>query len=125
MIAGIGVDIAETARFEDLLARFGERFARRVLTEPERVEFERRRRSATYLATRFAAKEAVAKALGTGIGRDLSFQSVQVDNDDRGRPLLRFVAAGERLAAQRGIRNALLSLSDEKHYVVAMVVLEA
>ncbi len=125
MIAGIGVDIAETARFEKLLARFGERFARRVLTEAERAEFERRHRSANFLATRFAAKEAVAKALGTGIGRELSFQSVQVDRDDRGRPRLRFVAAGERLAAQRGIRNALVSLSDEKHYVVAMVVLEA
>ena len=125
MIAGIGVDIAETARFESLLARFGERFARRVLTESERAEFARRRRPAAYLATRFAAKEAVAKALGTGIGRELSFQSVQVDKDDRGRPQLRFVAAGEQLIARRGIRNALLSLSDEQHYVVAMVVLEA
>ena len=124
MIAGIGVDIAETARFENLLARFGERFPRRVLTEAERAEFERRRRPVNYLATRFAAKEAVAKALGTGIGRELSFQSVQVDNDADGRPRLRFVDAGERLLARRKIRNALLSLSDEKHYVVAMVVLE-
>ncbi len=124
MIAGIGVDIAETVRFEKLLARFGERFARRVLTEAERAEFERRRRPANYLATRFAAKEAVAKALGTGIGRELSFQSVQVDNDADGRPHLRFVDAGERLLAGRKICNVLLSLSDEKHYVVAMVVLE-
>ena len=125
MIAGIGVDIAETIRFESLLARFGERFARRVLTEAERAEFERRRRPVNFLATRFAAKEAAAKALGTGIGRELSFQSVQVDNDADGRPRLRFVADGERLVAQRGLRNAWLSLSDEKHYVVAMVVLES
>ncbi len=125
MIVGIGVDIAETSRFEILLARYGERFARRVLTEAERAEFMRRQQSANYLATRFAAKEAVAKAFGTGIGREFSFQSVQIDKDERGQPRLRFLAAGERLAAQRGIRNALLSLSDEKHYVVAMVVLEA
>lgn len=124
MIAGIGVDIAETARFEQLFARFGERFARRLLTEDELDEFERRRRPVAYLATRFAAKEAVAKAFGTGIGRELSFRSVQIDNDADGRPRLRFIAAGERLVAQRGVRNALISLSDEKHYVVAMVVLE-
>ena len=124
MIAGIGVDIAETARFEQLLARFGERFARRLLTDAEHAEFERRRRPATYLASRFAAKEAVAKALGTGIGREFSFQSVQIDNDADGCPRLRFVAGGERLLAERRIRNALVSLSDETHYVVAMVVLE-
>lgn len=124
MIAGIGVDIAATARVERLLARYGERFARRILTADEMVEFDRRRRPAHFLATRFAAKEAVAKAFGTGIGAALSFHSIQVDKHVDGRPRLRFVDAGERLATARGISNALISLSDEAHYVVAMVVLE-
>jgi holo-[acyl-carrier protein] synthase len=125
MIVGIGVDIAETARFEKLSAKFGERFARRILTDDELVEFDRRKQSKVFLATRFAAKEAVAKALGTGIGEQLGFHSIQIDNDKQGKPLLRFLGNANDLIARLEIKNALLSLSDEKHYVVAMVVLES
>ena len=125
MIVGIGVDIAETARMEKLFAKFGQRFARRILTVDELLEFDRRKHSSSYLATRFAAKEAVAKALGTGIGEQLGFHSVQIDNDDRGKPLLRFLGSAVDLIAGLDINNAMISLSDEKHYVVAMVVLES
>ena len=125
MIVGIGVDIAETARVEKLSAKFGQRFARRILTTDELLEFDRRKHSSSYLATRFAAKEAVAKALGTGIGEQLGFHSIQIDNDDKGKPLLRFMGTAVDLIAGLNIKNALISLSDEKHYVVAMVVLES
>ena len=125
MIVGIGVDIAETARVEKLSAKFGQRFARRILTTDELQEFDRRKHSSSYLATRFAAKEAVAKALGTGIGEQLGFHSIQIDNDDQGKPLLRFMGTAVDLIAGLNIKNALISLSDEKHYVVAMVVLES
>lgn len=125
MIVGIGVDIAETARLEQLNAKFGQRFARRILTADELLEFERRKCSSNYLATRFAAKEAVAKALGTGIGEQLSFHSIQIDNDSQGKPLLRFLGSALDLIADLEINNAMISLSDEKHYVVAMVVLES
>ncbi len=125
MIVGIGVDIAETVRFEKLSARFGERFARRILTDDELAEFDRRKQSNIYLATRFAAKEAVAKALGTGIGEQLGFHSIQIDNDTQGKPLLRFLGSATDLIADLKIKNAMISLSDEKHYVVAMVVLES
>jgi len=125
VIVGIGVDIAETARVEKLNAKFGLRFARRILTTDELLEFDRRKHSSSYLATRFAAKEAVAKALGTGIGEQLGFHSVQIDNDDKGKPLLRFMGTAVDLVAGLNIRNAMISLSDEKHYVVAMVVLES
>jgi holo-[acyl-carrier protein] synthase len=125
MIVGIGVDIAETARVEKLSAKFGERFARRILTADELLEFDRRKHSSSYLATRFAAKEAVAKALGTGIGEQLSFHSIQIDNDNQGKPLLRFLGTAVDLIAGLNIKNAMISLSDEKHYVVAMVVLES
>ena len=76
MIVGIGVDIVEIARVDKLIREFGGRFARRVLTDDELLEFERRKRSSSYLATRFAAKEAVAKACGTGIGEQLGFHSL-------------------------------------------------
>ena len=125
MIVGIGVDIVETVRVEKLSARFGERFARRILTADELLEFDRRKHSSSYLATRFAAKEAVAKALGTGIGEQLGFHSVQIDNDAQGKPLLRFMGTAVDLIAGLNINNAMISLSDEKHYVVAMVVLES
>jgi holo-[acyl-carrier protein] synthase len=125
MIVGIGVDIIEIARVERLLRKFGERFARRVLTGEELLEFERRERSSSYLATRFAAKEAVAKACGTGIGEQLGFHSLQIDNNAQGKPVLRFLEAADALVQRQQIRNALVSLSDETHYVVAMVVLES
>lgn len=125
MIVGIGVDIAETARVEKLAADYGERFARRILTDDELEEFNRRKQSSSYLATRFAAKEAVAKALGTGIGKELGFHGIQIDNDAHGKPCLRFLDAAADLISRRNISNAMISLSDEKHYVVAMVVLES
>ncbi|MDH3762224.1 MAG: holo-ACP synthase [Gammaproteobacteria bacterium] len=125
MIAGIGVDIVETARVQRLAAKFGERFARRILTEDELREFNRRRQSGSFLATRFAAKEATAKALGTGIGEQFGFHSVQVEHDDNGKPLLKFLDNGLELITRRKIRQAMISLSDEKNYAVAMVVLES
>jgi len=125
VIIGIGVDIAETARVEKLVAKYGQRFAQRILTADELLEFDRRKHSSSYLATRFAAKEAVAKALGTGIGEQFGFHSVQIDNDAQGKPLLRFVGSAVDLIAGLKINNAMISLSDEKHYVVAMVVLES
>ncbi|MGD2170929.1 MAG: holo-ACP synthase [Gammaproteobacteria bacterium] len=125
MIVGIGVDIAETARVRELAARFGERFAQRILTEDERAEFARRNCPGDYLATRFAAKEALAKALGTGIGGRFGFHSAQIDHDSAGRPVVRFLAPAEDLVRDLKITNAMISLSDERHYVVAMVVLES
>jgi len=125
MIAGIGVDIVEIARVERLANEFGDRFANRILTSDELVEFIRRKRPSAYLATRFAAKEAVAKAFGTGIGKEVGFQSLQIDNDRQGKPVLQFLGKTAELVKKRNINNSMISLSDEKHYVVAMVVLES
>ncbi len=125
MIIGIGVDIAEVARFDKLHIKFGDRFAGRILTADELQEYKRRDSSSSFLALRFAAKEAVAKACGTGIGKQLGFHSMQIDKDALGKPVLRFLEAANPLVNRLQIRNALISLSDEKHYVVAMVVLES
>jgi holo-[acyl-carrier protein] synthase len=124
MIIGIGVDIAEIARVDRLHEKFGERFAQRILTADELIEYRRRKNSSAFLAMRFAAKEAVAKACGTGIGDELGFHSMQIDNDAQGKPVLRFLEAANPLVKRLQIRNSLISLSDEKHYVVAMAVLE-
>ncbi len=125
MLAGIGVDIAETARFERLQQRFGDRIARRILTEREFERYLQRHRSATFLASRFAAKEAASKALGTGIARGIGFHDIEVGNNADGKPELHFHRQAEALIRARNITQSLLSLSDEKRYAVAMVVLEA
>ncbi len=124
MIVGVGVDIAETKRFENLYSRYGERIARRILTESEQVEFGRRNNPASYLATRFAAKEAAVKALGTGFGCGVGYKSIEIKNNNQGRPMLKFINSALELARQKQVENVFVSLSDEKHYVVAMVILE-
>jgi len=125
MIAGIGVDIAETARLSALYERYGERFARRILTDLEFEQFRQRIHPALFLATRFAAKEAAAKALGTGFDQGVGYKSIEVQNDDNGKPQLSFYRTALRLIKERNISNVLVSLSDEKHYVVAMVIFES
>jgi len=125
MIAGIGVDIAEIARFKQMLERYHDRIVTRILCAAEQAQFERRNRSARFLASRFAAKEALSKALGTGIAQGIGFHSIEVVNDDLGKPCLQLHGAAKTLIEKRGIQQALLSLSDEKHYAVAMVVLES
>ncbi len=124
MIVGVGVDIAETERFEKLYSRYGERIARRILTESEQVEFGRRNNPASYLATRFAAKEAAAKALGTGFGCGVGYKSIEIKNNNQGKPVLKFINSALELAQQKQVENVFVSLSDEKHYVVAIVILE-
>ncbi len=124
MIVGVGVDIAETERFENLYSRYGMRIAQRILTESEQVEFGRRNNPASYLATRFAAKEAAAKALGTGFGCGVGYKSIEIKNNNQGKPVLKFINSALELARQKQVENVFVSLSDEKHYVVAMVILE-
>ena len=124
MIVGIGVDIAETERFEKIWARFDGRIAQRILTPNELIEFERRNKPASYLATRFAAKEAAAKALGTGFGCGVGYKSIEISNDKNGKPSLKFLNTALQMADQKKVENVFVSLSDENHYVVAMVILE-
>ncbi len=123
MIAGIGTDIVKIDRIRKALDRSGDRFARRILTDSEWDIFESAGLKAAWLAKRFAAKEAAAKALGTGIGK-VSFQDLEVSNNDAGAPHLIFLGNALLLQEQRGITGIHLSLSDEVDFAVAFVVLE-
>ena len=125
MLSGIGVDIIEISRIEHIQKRFGERFSKRILTENELHQYDLRGQNVRFLASRFAAKEAVSKALGTGIAKGISFQSIEIINDTYGKPELVFHGAAKALILGRNITGSLVSLSDEKKYVVAMVVLES
>lgn len=123
MIYGVGTDIVRIARIEASLERFGERFARRVLAETEWAEFSRSRRPARFLAKRFAAKEAAAKAFGTGFSEGIAMRDIVVGHDGRGRPLLEFTAGAADFAAARAIVEAHLSISDEDTHAIAFVTL--
>jgi len=131
VIYGIGTDIVEVRRIRDLLARYGERFARRVLGPDELAEFHRRHGrgehgpayAARYLAKRFAAKEAFSKAIGLGLRGPMTLLSLQVLNDRRGKPVAHPRKALEPWLRERGLR-AHVSVSDEADNVIAFVVVE-
>lgn len=124
MIVGIGTDIVRIDRIERSLSRLGDAFAKRVLTEYECSRWQERSSSADWLAKRFAAKEAVAKAFGTGIGK-LSFQHIEVRNSASGAPELQLYGYGLELQQHKGINRLHISLSDERDYAIAYVVLES
>ena len=124
MIYGIGTDVVEIERIEKALARFGDRFARRILCDPELKRFAAHRLPANYLAKRFAAKEAFTKALGTGIHAPANWHGVWVTNLPSGKPTLNFTAELQRLLSKRGVTSSHVSLSDERGVAFATVVLE-
>jgi len=123
MIKGIGTDILQIDRIEKSLIRTP-KLAQRILTDRELAEFERSATPARFLAKRFAAKEAVVKALGTGIGNGVSWKHVEISKDDLGKPLVKLSGGALERANTMSIGSSFISYSDEKDYVVAMVVLE-
>ena len=124
MIYGVGTDVVEIARVKAVLEKYGERFAQRILCESELKRFKSHRLPASYLAKRFAAKEAFTKALGTGIRAPANWHGVWVHNLPSGKPVLEFSAPLQELLKRRGVTSAHVSLSDEKGVAFATVVLE-
>ena len=124
-VIGIGVDLVECGRIERSLDRFGEKFLRRVFTEGE-IEYSMSMKfPARHLAARFAAKEAVSKAFGTGIGKAMGWRNIDIRKKKSGEPFLVFSGPAQELATKRGVTSALISLSHTEHHAVACVVLEA
>ncbi|MEM6580147.1 MAG: holo-ACP synthase [Pseudomonadota bacterium] len=119
----VGTDILQVSRVQGALKRQGERFMERILTPSERKEFRSSALPERLLAKRFAAKEAVAKALGTGIGRGVSWQDIIVQHDKHGAPRVVLSGGALDVAQQRGGGRVELSISDEVEYVVAFAVL--
>jgi holo-[acyl-carrier protein] synthase len=124
MIYGIGTDIVAVSRMETLHARFGGRLAERILTALERDEFDRAGDKSRFLAKRFAAKEAMSKALGSGMRTPVSFRAIAVVHDDLGKPGFRTSPELAAWMRTRDIGQTHLSLSDEQDYVVAFVIAE-
>lgn len=114
-IAGIGIDLIEIDRIDESVTRHGDRFLERVFTEKERADCTKSER----LAGRFAAKEAVAKALGTGIGEHISWQDIEIQNDPKGMP---YVTLSKKVSSAFGEPKILLSISHSKTHATAIAI---
>lgn len=125
MIFGIGTDIVELSRIKSTYERFGDRFAQRILMDEELALFHRSKRPLRFLAMRFAGKEAIVKAMGTGFAHGVWLRDVGITNNDWGRPLVVFSERGQRVCERLGIGNAHVSLTDDGGLVIAFAVVEA
>ena len=123
MIFGIGVDVLETRRIAETLERFGERFIEHLLMPAEREQLKKTARPERFVAMRFAAKEAIVKAMGTGFAHGVWIRDVGVVQNAWGKPEVVFSARGERVRRGLGIGEGHVTLTDERGLVVAVAVL--
>lgn len=124
MIYGIGTDIVSLSRIERLHKKYGRAFAERLLSPVELVEYEQIGKPINYLAKRFAAKEAFAKAVGTGIRGAVSFHRISVGHNELGKPEIICEPVLQAWLDEKGVRQVHLSMSDEKDTVLAFAVAE-
>jgi len=125
MIVGIGTDIIKIERMTALFERHGKAFVSRIFTEHERSEAASRKNPIEYYAGRWAAKEAVSKALHCGIGKNCSWQDINIQNTPEGNPELFLVGSAAQKAAEINAKSFHVSISHEREYACAMVILES
>jgi holo-[acyl-carrier protein] synthase len=123
MIFGVGIDVLQAQRLRSTYARFGEHFVDRLLLPQERAQFERTQRPERFLAMRFAAKEAIVKAMGTGFAHGVWIRDVGVLQNAWGKPEVIYSERGERVRRRLGIGEGHITLSDEAGLVVAVAIL--
>jgi holo-[acyl-carrier protein] synthase len=124
MILGIGIDIIEVARIKSSLEKFGERFGKRILLPDERAYCLTHKHPAPFVAARFAAKEAISKAFGTGIGASLGWLDMEIRRKESGEPFVVLHGNGKTLFESRGARQLLVSISHTENYAAVVAVLE-
>jgi len=123
MLVGVGVDIIEVERIRAVCERHGDRFLERILRPPEIAYCRQFRAPFPHYAARFAAKEAVSKAFGTGIGSRLGWKDIEVANRPSGEPYIIFHGKAKLLLQKKNARNALISLSHTEAYAAAMAAI--
>jgi len=122
-VLGLGMDLVEIERIQDSLDRFGDRFLEKIFLPSEIAYARTQSRPAVALAARFAAKEAAAKAFGTGIGTTLPWLGMEIGRQSTGQPFLHFHHAGEDLARLRGVTRTLVTLTHTRNHSAATVAL--
>ena len=124
MIFGIGVDVLEAARVKRLFDKYGDHFVERLLMPAERAQLGKTKRTERFLAMRFAAKEAIVKAMGTGFAHGIWIRDVGVVQNAWGRPEVVYSTRGEKVRRKLGIGGGHVTLTDEAGLIVAVAVLE-
>tara|TARA_R110002073_G_scaffold167057_9_gene323681 strand:+ start:1045 stop:1422 length:378 start_codon:yes stop_codon:yes gene_type:complete len=124
MIYGIGTDLVDPSRIAGSLKKYGERFARRILTDNEWPEYTNSKKPISFLASRFAAKEALSKAMGTGLRHPVNLNNITIAHNALGKPYFEFHPDLDQLIRNEGIINHFLSISDETNLTCAFVILE-
>jgi holo-[acyl-carrier protein] synthase len=124
-VLGVGVDLVENTRIQHSLDRFGDRFLQRVFTQGEIEYSQSMKFPARHLAARFAAKEAVSKAFGTGIGKAMGWKDIDVHRKPSGEPFVVLEGGTKKLAEERRVATVWITLSHTEHHAMAMIVLEA
>jgi holo-[acyl-carrier protein] synthase len=122
-LIGIGIDVVEVSRIKSSLDEFGERFLTRVFTEAERAYCGSQKRPELHFAARFAAKEAIAKAFGTGIGKDVGWLDMEITRKQTGEPEVALAGSAAVFAESRGVSQVMVSLTHAKHYAAANAVI--
>jgi len=125
MIVGIGIDLVKVSRIEAVLERHGQRFVERILHPNELLIYQNHSHPLAYFAKRYAAKEALSKALGTGIARGVNFNEIETQLNELGRPHLILHGTTLDKADELGVNNLFITLSDEQDYAIANVILES
>lgn len=124
MILGVGIDIIEVARIAASLEKFGHRFGERILSGEESAYCLAHGSPAPFVAARFAAKEAIAKAFGTGIGGELGWQDMEISHRESGEPYVILHGKGKKLFDSRKGKNLFISISHTQEYAAVVAVLE-
>jgi len=124
MILGTGIDIIEVSRIKASLEKFGDRFCDRILLPDEMAYCKSHKNPAPFVAARFAAKEAISKAFGTGIGASIGWQDMEIRRKDSGEPYVVLHGKGEELFKSRGATRLHLSISHTEHYAAVVAILE-
>lgn len=124
MIVGLGTDLIALERAEAAWQRFGQRFAERILAAGEQAVLARRRDAVAYLAGRFAAKEAAAKALGTGMNRGVAWRQLEITREPGQAPRLTLHGSAAEHGERLGVARTWVSLAHDRHHAVATVILE-
>ncbi|MGI8957913.1 MAG: holo-ACP synthase [Chthoniobacterales bacterium] len=124
-IIGIGIDLVDCARIENSIERFGDRFLHRVFTDGEIAYSNSMKFPARHFAARFAAKEALSKAFGTGIGKSMGWRDLDVQKKESGEPFVVLSGRAEKMANEREVAHIWISLSHTENSGTATIILEA
>jgi len=124
-IVGLGIDLVDCARIQNSIERFGDRFLKRIFTEGEIAYAQSMKFPARHFAARFAAKEALSKAFGTGIGKSMGWRDLDVQKNESGEPFVVLSGGAKQMSEARGVTKVWISLSHTEESAMATIILEA